>query len=54
MYCIMWKLVNNIHYILLQLIISTIPEEGQTKSPNILTEDSIKLLFEIQKKVKPS
>ncbi|CAO2833728.1 unnamed protein product [Amaranthus hypochondriacus] len=34
-----------------QLIISTIPEEGQTKSPSILTEDSIKLLFEIQKKV---
>lgn len=34
-----------------QLLIATIPDEGQGKSPSILTEDNIKLLFEIQKKV---
>ncbi|KAL2895202.1 NPC intracellular cholesterol transporter 1 [Bienertia sinuspersici] len=34
-----------------KLIIATIPNEGQGKSPSILTEDNIKLLFEIQKKV---
>lgn len=34
-----------------QLIIATIPDEGKEKAPSILTEDNIKLLFEIQKKV---
>ncbi|XP_021732185.1 Niemann-Pick C1 protein-like [Chenopodium quinoa] len=34
-----------------QLIIATIPDGGHGKAPSILTEDNIKLLFEIQKKV---
>ncbi|KMS99730.1 hypothetical protein BVRB_1g020980 [Beta vulgaris subsp. vulgaris] len=34
-----------------QLIIATIPDEGKGTTPSILTEDNIKLLFEIQKKV---
>ncbi|KAK9740157.1 hypothetical protein RND81_03G015700 [Saponaria officinalis] len=34
-----------------QLIIATIPDKGEAVSPTILTEDNIKLLFEIQKKV---
>uniref|UniRef100_A0A803N5E1 SSD domain-containing protein n=1 Tax=Chenopodium quinoa TaxID=63459 RepID=A0A803N5E1_CHEQI len=33
------------------LIIATIPDGGHGKAPSILTEDNIKLLFEIQKKV---
>lgn len=35
----------------MQLIIATIPDEGKGTTPSILTEDNIKLLFEIQKKV---
>lgn len=34
-----------------QLILATVPGPGQEKSPSILTDDNIKLLFEIQKKV---
>ncbi|XP_074263841.1 uncharacterized protein LOC141586488 isoform X2 [Silene latifolia] len=34
-----------------QLMIATVPNKGEVKSPTILTEDNIKLLFEIQKKV---
>uniref|UniRef100_A0A803MXB2 SSD domain-containing protein n=1 Tax=Chenopodium quinoa TaxID=63459 RepID=A0A803MXB2_CHEQI len=34
-----------------KLIIATIPDGGHGKAPSILTEDNIKLLFEIQKKV---
>lgn len=35
----------------LQLIISTIPNAINGTSPSIVTEDNIKLLFDIQKKV---
>lgn len=35
----------------LQLIIATKPDAQQGNSPKIVTEDNIKLLFEIQKKV---
>ncbi|XAR61542.1 hypothetical protein NMG60_11015995 [Bertholletia excelsa] len=34
-----------------QLMIATIPDTKDNKSPSIVTEDNIKLLFEIQKKV---
>ncbi|KAH9624776.1 hypothetical protein KSS87_022862 [Heliosperma pusillum] len=34
-----------------QLMIATVPNKGEGKSPTILTEENIKLLFEIQKKV---
>ncbi|XP_062027066.1 uncharacterized protein LOC133743216 [Rosa rugosa] len=34
-----------------QLILATIPDAKHGKSPSIVTEDNIKLLFEIQKKV---
>ncbi|KAJ6736524.1 NPC INTRACELLULAR CHOLESTEROL TRANSPORTER 1 [Salix viminalis] len=34
-----------------QLILATVPDAGAQKLPSIVTEDNIKLLFEIQKKV---
>lgn len=34
-----------------ELIIATMPNEANGKSPSILTDDNLKLLFEIQKKV---
>lgn len=34
-----------------QLVLATIPDETYGKSPSIVTENNIKLLFEIQKKV---
>uniref|UniRef100_A0A6N2K2H0 SSD domain-containing protein n=1 Tax=Salix viminalis TaxID=40686 RepID=A0A6N2K2H0_SALVM len=34
-----------------QLILATVPEAGAQKGPSIVTENNIKLLFEIQKKV---
>ncbi|KAL9395386.1 hypothetical protein Peur_009639 [Populus x canadensis] len=34
-----------------QLILATVPEAGAQKRPSIVTENNIKLLFEIQKKV---
>lgn len=38
-------------FFFLQLIIATIPDAKHGKSPSIVTEENIKLLFEIQKKV---
>uniref|UniRef100_A0A6M2E7I6 SSD domain-containing protein n=1 Tax=Populus davidiana TaxID=266767 RepID=A0A6M2E7I6_9ROSI len=34
-----------------QLILATVPDAGAQKLPSIVTEDNIKLLFEVQKKV---
>lgn len=34
-----------------QLIIATVPDPQHGKSPGIVTEDNIQLLFEVQKKV---
>lgn len=35
----------------MQLIVATIPKSHNEKAPEILTDDNIKLLFDIQKKV---
>lgn len=35
----------------LQLIVATVPKSPNEKAPEILTDDNIKLLFDIQKKV---
>lgn len=36
---------------LLQLILATIPDHVNSTSPRIVSDDNIKFLFEIQKKV---
>lgn len=38
-------------YSFLQLIVSTVPDAANGKSPSIINANSIKLLFDIQKKV---
>lgn len=35
----------------MQLILATLPDPKDAKAPTIVTEQNIKLLFEIQKKV---
>ena len=35
----------------MQLIIASVPKSPHDKAPEILTDDNIKLLFDIQKKV---
>lgn len=43
-------MVANVTYVF-QLILATTPDALHSKSPSILTEENINLLFEIQKKV---